>query len=143
MKKQKILIVEDHKTLRAGLRMWLQISYPECQIFEVDNGQDALNFALDANIDLMLVDIGLPDVNGIEVTRQVKAAKPSTTIVVVSIHDGLNYQQDALAAGASAFVSKKDMSVALLPVLKQVWTNANGALTPGEQKEGEKVHEQS
>ena len=117
-----ILIVEDHPVVRAALRDWLSVVFPDCLCLEAVNGEEAVPLALARSPAIVLMDIGMGPMNGIEATRRIKAAAPQTQVVMLSIHEANSYQTAALAAGASAYVTKRMMQADLLPVMRRLLT---------------------
>lgn len=112
-----ILLVEDHDTVRKALRDWLEVELPQCRVIEAANGEDAVALTSSESPCLVVMDIRLPGMNGIETTRHIKAALPCAQIVMLSILEGDTYRAEATAAGASAYVQKQRMHVELLPTL--------------------------
>jgi DNA-binding NarL/FixJ family response regulator len=117
---QKILIVEDHKALRRALRDWLASYFEGCRFMDVGSGEEAVALSTREPPDIVLMDVGLPGIDGIEATRQIKAAAPATHVVVLTIHEESVYRAAAAKAGASAFVPKRKMHTELIPVLSQI-----------------------
>jgi two-component system, NarL family, invasion response regulator UvrY len=115
-----IMIVEDNDLVRESLRVWLAINFPQCNLMEACSGEDALLQAGVQAPDLVLMDIGLPDMNGIEATRQLHASKPALRIIMLSIQEDAQYVADALAAGASCYVPKRKMHSELVPLLSRL-----------------------
>ncbi len=113
-----ILIVEDHDTVRASLRDWLAAVFPAARFVDSATGEEAVRLAREWRPTIVLMDIGLPQMNGIETTRQIMQAAPQTKVVILTIHEAAAYQQAAEAAGAAAFVPKRKMYADLLPVLR-------------------------
>ena len=112
-----ILIVEDHQAMRSSLRDWLETVFPFCNVIEAASGEESIDIAKEMTPSIVLMDIGLPGMNGIEATRCIKAVVPSTQIVMLTIHEDDSYRVDAAEAGASAFVPKRTMQKELIPVL--------------------------
>ncbi len=115
-----VLIAEDHDVLRATLRDWISASFPRIYILEAKNGEEALSLSFDQKPDVILMDISMPRMNGLEATRRIKKGVPQTQIVFVTIHESLEYKSDAAAAGASAYIFKRRMQTELMPVLKSL-----------------------
>jgi two-component system chemotaxis response regulator CheY len=69
---------------------------------------------------MVLMDIGLPRMNGIQATRLIKAASPATEVVILTIHEDTKYQVDASEAGVSAYVTKRKMNSELIPVMRRL-----------------------
>lgn len=114
----RILIVEDSGALRGALREWLAVSFPAAQLFEAASGEEAVVVIRREAPDLVLMDIGLPGMDGIEATRQIKGQSPETRVVVLTIHEDAEYRTHAAAAGACAFVPKRTMRADLMPLLR-------------------------
>jgi len=112
-----ILIVEDHDAVRRSLRDWLEVEFPQCRVIEAASGEQAIALIKGESPRLVLMDISLPGMSGIEATRQIKATLPSAQIVMLTIHEGDTYRADATAAGASAYVPKRAMQTELIPTL--------------------------
>ena len=112
-----ILIVEDHDAVRRSLRDWLEVEFPQCRVIEAASGEEAITLIQVESPRLVLMDISLPGMSGIEVTRQIKAALPSAQIVMLTVYENDTYRADAAAAGASAYVPKRVMQTQLIPTL--------------------------
>lgn len=114
-----ILIVEDQGTMRTTLRDFLEISLPGCDILEAADGAQALEILAARQPHLILMDVGLPDTNGIELTARIRAALPRTRVIVVSSQSANIYAEQALAAGASAYIRKENLFAELQPQIVQ------------------------
>lgn len=112
-----ILIVEDHDDVRRALREWLEAEFLQCRVIEAASGEEAIALTGIESPTLVIMDIRLPGMSGIEATRQIKATLPSAQIVMLTIHTGDIYRADAKAAGASAYVTKQRMHSELVPAL--------------------------
>lgn len=115
-----ILIVEDHNTLRESLRKWLSALFPDCTFFDVKNGEDSVDTAKAEKPDIVIMDIGLPGINGIEATRHIKHSLPEVQVIILTIHDAPEYRKDAVEAGAFAFVPKHKMYEELIPLISNL-----------------------
>jgi len=115
-----ILIVEDHKGVRQSLREWLEISFPDYQLLEANSGEEAVTVAQAMSPCLVIMDINLPGMNGIEAAQGIKAAAPATRVVVLTIYDDEAHRAAAAAAGVSAYVPKRKVQTELLPVLTRL-----------------------
>jgi len=118
-----ILIVEDHEAVRRSLRDWLDVEFPQCRVIEAASGEEAIALIQVESPRLVLMDISLPGMSGIEATRQIKAALPSTQVVMLTIHENDTYRADATTAGASAYVPKRVMQTELIPTLAALLAN--------------------
>jgi DNA-binding NarL/FixJ family response regulator len=115
-----ILIVDDHKIVRDGIKTILERS-TEFQIAaEAENGTDAVHLCKKMRPEMVLMDIGLPGMNGIEATIEILRHCPGTKIVILSMFDDENSVVSAIRSGARAFVLKKASSVDLLDALRTV-----------------------
>lgn len=122
--KATILIVEDREGVRLYLRVLVSESFPECHCFEARDGEEALAMASLHSPDLVLMDIGLPKMNGIEATRRIKEAVPKARVVIVTNHEAAEFQREAYAVGASAYVLKHQIHTELLPILTKLLSQA-------------------
>ena len=113
-----ILIVEDHDGIRRLLREWLGDAFPQNTLRDVATGEEAVALAATELPGLVLMDIQLPKMNGIEATRQIKALSPRSRVVMLSSMDNVALRIAASAAGASAYVSKHGMRTDLIPVIE-------------------------
>jgi two-component system response regulator FimZ (fimbrial Z protein)/two-component system response regulator EvgA len=112
-----LLLVEDHLEMRGALREWLLRSLPPVKLREARNLAEALACADEAPLDLVLVNLELPGPNGIEATRALRKRQPQCPVIVMSVNDSEALRTAALDAGAAAFVSKRELPHALLPLL--------------------------
>jgi DNA-binding NarL/FixJ family response regulator len=104
--KQRILIVEDHTLLRAGLRALLTQEADIEIVGEADNGHDAVNMIAKLSPQLVLMDISMPGMNGIEAIRDIKRRYPETRVLVLTIHKTEEYIHESLRAGADGYILK-------------------------------------
>jgi len=118
-----ILIVEDHDAVRRSLRDWLEVEFPQCRVIEAASGEEAIALIRIESPRLVVMDISLPGMSGIEATRRIKAALPSTQVVMLTIHEDDAHRADAAAAGASAYVPKRVMQTELIPTLAALLAN--------------------
>ena len=122
-----MLIVEDHQAMRAALRQLVQSAYPGADIHEAADGAGALELCRSHRPRLVLMDIGLPDTNGIELTARIKTMLPECNVIVVSQYADSVYVERAHAAGAYAYISKETVHRELLPAMGL----ALGSVVPG------------
>jgi pilus assembly protein CpaE len=116
----RVLLVDDDERFRETLRHLLA-QRGEAEILgEAADGEEALRLAESLRPDVVLVDLAMPRMNGLEVTRQLKARRPEVLIVIITVHDDEAYRRTALAAGAEAFLVKKTLGVDLWPTLRRV-----------------------
>jgi len=106
----KIFLVEDHHLMRRGLASLLTTERNVDIIGEVGTGEEGLNMLADMDLpDLVIMDISLPGMNGIEVTRRLKAFNPEIKILVLSMYDNPIFVYQAIEAGASGYILKRAM----------------------------------
>jgi len=114
----RLLLVDDHIVVRMGMRMLFD-SVPDFEIVaEADNAQDAITAVSELHPDVVLMDIGLPDLSGIEATRQIKANSPKTAVVALTIHEDKEYFFKMLDAGASGYVPKRAAPEELITAIR-------------------------
>lgn len=119
----KILIADDHTIFRTGLQMLLSSSMDFEVIGEADNGVQAVQLASELNPDIVLIDIGMPELNGIEATRQIKTRHPDINVLILTMHRSDEYFFNALDAGASGYVLKGAETSELINALRAVARN--------------------
>jgi DNA-binding NarL/FixJ family response regulator len=113
----KVLIVDDYEDWRRTVRELLQ-ECPELQvIWEASDGLEAIRMAEELKPDLILLDIGLPKLNGIEAARQIRQLSPNSKIIFLSQDNSPDVMQEALSTGASDFVHKARAQSDLLPAI--------------------------
>jgi len=108
-----ILVVEDHRSLRTSVVTWLQYRCPGSLVQGVESGEEALAHARAARPDVVLMDINLPGIDGLEAASRIKAEAPKTAVVMLSTHDTPCHRLAAAKAGASGYISKRDMETLL------------------------------
>jgi two-component system response regulator NreC len=114
----KLLLVDDHDVVRSGLRMLLE-SEPDVEIVaEASSGEEALALIESDRPDVVVMDIGLPDMNGIEATRKIKGIDERMAVVALTIHEDAEYFFQMLDAGASGYVPKRAAPEELLTAVR-------------------------
>jgi len=104
----RILIADDHDVARRGIRSLLE-SHSGWQVCgEAKDGREAIELARTANADLILLDIGMPNLNGLEAARQILATNPDALILILTMHDTDQVVREVLRAGARGFLLKSD-----------------------------------
>ncbi len=118
--KIRLLLADDHAVVRSGLRMLLQ-SEPDLTIVgEAENGAQAVSQAIALQPDVVVMDISMPDMNGIEATRRIKAACPNTAVLALTVHEDDQYFFEMLSAGASGYVPKRAAPDDLVSAIRAV-----------------------
>ncbi|MEW6286031.1 MAG: response regulator transcription factor [Chloroflexota bacterium] len=103
----RLLLVDDHEVVRSGLRMLLENEADMDIVGEANTGRQALELVETLEPNVVIMDITLPDLSGIEVARRIKAAHPETAVVALTIHEDQQYFFEMLQAGASGYVPKR------------------------------------
>ena len=104
----RILIADDHEVARRGIRSLLE-SHPGWEVCaEAKDGRDAVELATRTKPDLILLDIGMPNLNGLEAARQILATNPNIAILILTMHDSDQIIREVLRAGARGFLLKSD-----------------------------------
>ncbi len=117
-----VLIVDDSQEFR-GVVKHLLAEDPNVRILgEAEDGEEAVELASRLPVDVVLMDITMPRLNGIEATRRIKAKRPNAKVILVTIHAEEAYEQAAEEIGAEALLAKKDLTASLLPTIRWVVT---------------------
>lgn len=116
----RILLADDHAMLRDGVRMVLE-AHPGFEVVgTADNGRDAVRLAKELCPDIAVLDVAMPELNGLEATRAIRSISPDTEIVVLSMHEGEEYLREALRAGAAGYVLKRAAAKELVGAINAV-----------------------
>src|ERR1043165_10175703 len=108
MKPVRILIADDHEIVRRGLRNLLE-TQPEWEVAgEAITGREAIEEARRLSPDLVIMDISMPEMNGLEATRQICKIAPDTQVLILSIHENEQLVHEVLEAGARGYILKSD-----------------------------------
>lgn len=122
--KIRLVLVEDYKLIRIGLRMVLN-GDPDIEVIgECESGKNGLALVKELCPDIVIVDLGLPDINGFQLTREIRQFSKSIKILVLTSHDTEEEVLEALGAGANAFCLKDIVSDRLIEVVKSVCDGA-------------------
>ena len=117
---QQILLVDDHKIMRDGIKAILKHNEEFRIVAEAENGVDAVQHAKRSAPDIVLMDIGLPGLNGIEATTEILRHCPDTKVIILSMYDDEHSVVSAIRSGARAFVLKKASDSDLVDALRTV-----------------------
>jgi DNA-binding NarL/FixJ family response regulator len=116
----RILIADDHGIVRGGLRLLIERQADMQVVAEAEDGVDAFEKALQSRPDLCVLDVSMPRMTGLQATRQILSHLPGTNVLALSMHDDERYVFDALKAGASGYVLKREVDQALLNAIRAV-----------------------
>ena len=120
MPKLQIFLADDHLVVREGLKALINAQPDMDVIGEADNGQAAVRRALDCQPDVVIMDISMPQLNGVEATAQLKRACPTLKVLVLSVHDDTSYLRQLLTVGASGYILKHTAADALIQAIRIV-----------------------
>src|ERR1035437_2690368 len=123
MKKTRVLVADDHELVRRGVRASIQQCRPGWEFCgEASNGREAVASAAGLKPDIVVMDISMPEMNGLEATRQILKDSPETEVLILSMHESEQLVHEVLASGARGYVLKADAGndlIAALDALRQ------------------------
>ena len=129
-RKLRILLADDHAVVRQGFRRILE-SQPDMEIIgEAGNGREAVELAGKLTPDLVVMDVAMPELNGIEATRRLKDGSPRTRVLALSMHKDAVYVREILRAGAQGYLLKDAIDADLVAAVRAV-AGGEGYLSPG------------
>ncbi len=120
MSTAKVLLVDDHAVVRQGIRALLSREPDIDVVGEAENGRQALDRIAELAPNVILMDISMPGLNGIDATRQMQERYPTVKVIVLSMHSGEEYVFQVLRAGASGYVLKQSDSIEVLTAIRAV-----------------------
>ncbi len=120
MNRTSILIVDDHPLLRDGIVQLLGKEADFEVVGQADNGEEAVRLASEISPDVVVMDIEMPKVDGLDATRQIKAAHPETSVLVLTVHDDEEYIAAILEAGAAGYLLKTTYGKELVQAIRAV-----------------------
>ena len=115
-----VILVDDHDVVRTGLRSFLNTQADVKVVAEARNGQEALLRADEMKPDLVIMDITMPGMDGLEATRQLKARSPECLVLALTVHEDKQYFMEMLAAGASGYITKQAAADDLVAAIRAV-----------------------
>lgn len=118
MSKTRILVADDHEIVRQGLRTVLEQGEDLEVCGEAANGREAVNMAIELRPHIAVLDFGMPELNGLEATRQIRQALPDCEVLLLTMHDTEQLVREVLAAGARGFVLKNDAGRMLVSAIE-------------------------
>ena len=120
MKKLRVLLADDHKVVREGLRLLVNGQRDMRVIGEAGNGQEALRQALDLKPDVVVMDLSMPELNGLQATERLKAERPEIKVVALTVHEDASYLLQLCRAGAVGYVLKRSAGDDLVRAIRTV-----------------------
>jgi len=120
MKRIRLMLVDDHEVIRVGLKTFLQ-TQPDFEVVaEAGNGEDAVTRAMESHPDVILMDISMPGVDGMEATRRLRVLCPKCLVLALTVHDDKQYLMQMLAAGASGYITKQAAAEELVEAIHTI-----------------------
>jgi len=116
----RILIADDHGIVRAGIRLLLERQREFEVVAEAADGAEAIQLALSSRPDLCVLDVGMPKMTGLQAAREIRAQLPQVRVLMLSMHDDERYLFEALKAGASGYVLKREADTDLVEAIRAV-----------------------
>ena len=116
----RVMLVDDHDVIRFGLRSFLDTQSGITVVAEASNGQEAITQAIDTQPDVVLMDITMPDMDGIEATHQIKSRCPNCFVLALTVHEDKEYFIKMLLSGATGYITKQAASDELVMAIKTV-----------------------
>ncbi len=128
-KKIRILLVDDHRMVRQGFRMILEAQEDMEVIGEAGNGHDAVEMARNLKPDVVVMDVTMPGLNGIEAARRIREAEPLVRVLALSVHRDGVYVREIVRAGAEGYILKESADSELIAAVRAV-AAGNSYLSP-------------
>ena len=116
----RVALVDDHSLVRDGIKALLAVMAPLEVVGEAENGADAIEMVGRCKPDLLLVDISLKDLNGLELTRVLRSQYPSLKVLMLSMYDNNEYVSESVRAGASGYVLKNSPSREIIAAIEAI-----------------------
>ncbi len=116
----RLMLVDDHEVVRTGLRSYLESQQGIQVVAEAGDGGQAIDRALETRPDVILMDITMPGMDGMEATRRLKAVWPECLVLALTVHEDKHYVMEMLAAGASGYLTKEAAADDLITAVKMV-----------------------
>lgn len=126
----KILIVDDHALVRRGMGHVVRESFPDAEIVEAGSSSDALEIMDSTRVDVALVDVRMPDSDGLELLHQMKSRWPSVPVIMLTSFDHAQYVRRALAEGAAGYMLKDATPEDLEQAIKVALSGGGNVLSP-------------
>ena len=116
----RLVVADDHGVLRAGLSALLNTE-PDLQVVgEAGTGEEALRLTVELHPDLVLMDVSMPEMGGIEATRHIKELHPETHVLILTVHEDIGLVREAIHAGAAGYIPKRAVKTEVINAIHTV-----------------------
>lgn len=129
MTKIHVLLADDHPVVRNGIRNLLEMSPDIKVVGEAEDGRQTLRMVEELRPDVLLLDMEMPDMNGVEVARQLQAQKAPVRVLALSAYDDPQYIRSLLSSGAAGYLTKDEAPEAIIEAIQGVWRGQDGWLS--------------
>jgi DNA-binding NarL/FixJ family response regulator len=116
----RILLIDDHAVVRRGLRVILEEGFSEASVGEAATGREGLEKLREQSWDAVVLDIALPDINGLEVLKQIKADWPTTPVLMLSVYSEDQYGVRMIKAGAAGYLTKASAPEKMVEAVERI-----------------------
>jgi DNA-binding NarL/FixJ family response regulator len=117
----RVVIADDHPVVRDGLRLTIERSAEDIQVVgEADTGREVLALAQDQAVDVYVLDITMPDLNGMEAMRRLLRADADTRVIILSLHDSRGFVEEAIQSGARGYLVKESATRNIVQAIREV-----------------------
>ena len=116
----RIILVDDHAVVRTGFRLLLENDPGILVIAELESGEQANQQARELNPDVIIMDLSMPGMGGLEAIRRIKAKNPEIKVLVFTMHDNVSFVEHAMEAGASGYITKNNAPNVLIQAVHQI-----------------------
>ncbi len=123
--KIKLMIVDDHALIREGLTKILEMEENFQIVFKASDGNEAIEYIKDNNLDIVLLDINMPNMNGIETLKKIKQINPSLKIIMLTVYDAREYLIETLNLGANGYMLKDAEADSLVKAIEAVYNGGS------------------
>jgi len=130
VKDMKILIVDDHALVRRGMTYVVKEGFPDAEVLEAEGGKAALEILQSKKIDIALVDVRMPELDGLELLRQVRASWPDIPVIMLSTYENAPYVKRALSDGAAGYLLKDATPEDLSQAINVALSGSGNVLSP-------------
>ncbi len=125
----RVLLADDHPVVRDGIRMLIETDPAIAVVGEATGGREAVALARELRPDILLLDMEMPDMNGVEVTRRLRADGLPVRILALSAYDDVQYVRGLLGSGAAGYLTKDEAPDYILEAIHGVWRGQEGWLS--------------